>query len=218
LYDHQTKLVRFGARDYDPEVGRWTTKEPLGFAGSLSFYAYAWNDPINVFDQDGNLAWVLAGGVIGAIVNVAIAAGANGGELAGDQILAAAASGFVAGAIGAAAGPLGGTLAKALGQATTGLLASFFAGVGSAAGGALGQAAANIIDPCHQSSVLKAALWAGIGGGITKYAFRTKNLNTLAQANYFAARTLGGLFRSPNAWLNLTSYGASAGIGGAANF
>src|SRR5205823_2406689 len=28
LYDHDTGLVRFGARDYDPKTGRWTTKDP----------------------------------------------------------------------------------------------------------------------------------------------------------------------------------------------
>ena len=33
LYDHQTGLVRFGARDYDAEVGRWTAKDPIGFGG-----------------------------------------------------------------------------------------------------------------------------------------------------------------------------------------
>lgn len=33
LYDVDTKLIRFGARDYDPTVGRWTTKDPIGFAG-----------------------------------------------------------------------------------------------------------------------------------------------------------------------------------------
>ncbi len=30
LYDAQTGLVRFGARDYDPEVGRWTAKVRFG--------------------------------------------------------------------------------------------------------------------------------------------------------------------------------------------
>ncbi len=28
LYDPDTKLLRFGARDYDPATGRWTAKEP----------------------------------------------------------------------------------------------------------------------------------------------------------------------------------------------
>ena len=33
LYDPDTKLVRFGARDYDPRTGRWTAKDPILFAG-----------------------------------------------------------------------------------------------------------------------------------------------------------------------------------------
>ena len=28
LYDHLTGLTRFGARDYDPVVGRWTARDP----------------------------------------------------------------------------------------------------------------------------------------------------------------------------------------------
>ncbi len=31
LHDPDTGLVRFGARDYDPAVGRWTTKDPIRF-------------------------------------------------------------------------------------------------------------------------------------------------------------------------------------------
>jgi len=50
--------VRFGARDYDPEIGRWTTKDPIGFGGGQSnFYEYCLNDPINAVDPDGK-QWV----------------------------------------------------------------------------------------------------------------------------------------------------------------
>jgi RHS repeat-associated protein len=33
LYEPATQLVRFGARDYDPEMGRWTSKDPILFKG-----------------------------------------------------------------------------------------------------------------------------------------------------------------------------------------
>jgi RHS repeat-associated protein len=53
LYDYQTKLVRFGARDYDAESGRWTSKDPIGLAGNLSVYSYANNIPTNLLDPSG---------------------------------------------------------------------------------------------------------------------------------------------------------------------
>lgn len=41
LYDPDTGLVRFGVRDYDPAVGRWTAKDPIGFGGGdANLYAY----------------------------------------------------------------------------------------------------------------------------------------------------------------------------------
>lgn len=59
LYDRDTGLLRFGARDYDPQTGRWTAKDPLGFsAGDTNLYNYVFGDPINSIDPTG-LATVL---------------------------------------------------------------------------------------------------------------------------------------------------------------
>lgn len=54
LYDRDAMLVRFGARDYDPETGRWTAKDPIGFGGGdANLYAYAGDDPVNHTDPSG---------------------------------------------------------------------------------------------------------------------------------------------------------------------
>jgi RHS repeat-associated protein len=54
LYDQQTGLTRFGARDYDAETGRWTAKDPFLFAGGdTNLYGYVANDPINLVDPLG---------------------------------------------------------------------------------------------------------------------------------------------------------------------
>src|SRR3954469_17306769 len=54
LYDPDTRLVRFGARDYDAEAGRWTTSDPDGFGGGdTNLYAYVMDDPVNLIDVDG---------------------------------------------------------------------------------------------------------------------------------------------------------------------
>lgn len=56
LYDPQTRLVRFGARDYDAETGRWTAKDPILFTGrQTNLYCYVFNDPVNLFDPSGLL-------------------------------------------------------------------------------------------------------------------------------------------------------------------
>ena len=56
-----TGLVRFGARDYDATLGRWTAKDPILFdGGDTNLYAYAGGDPVNHVDPSGHIietAW-----------------------------------------------------------------------------------------------------------------------------------------------------------------
>ena len=54
LYDPDTQLTRFGARDYDAEVGRWTLKDPILFEGGDSnLYGYVFSDSVNLIDYYG---------------------------------------------------------------------------------------------------------------------------------------------------------------------
>ena len=54
MYDSQTGLTKFGARDYDAVIGRWTKKDPISFSGSGSnLYIYCFNDALNLSDPSG---------------------------------------------------------------------------------------------------------------------------------------------------------------------
>ncbi len=54
LYDADTGLVRFGARDYDAATGRWTAKDQIGFeSGDTNLYSYVVDDPVNLLDPSG---------------------------------------------------------------------------------------------------------------------------------------------------------------------
>ena len=78
LDDRDTGLVRFGYRDYDPDTGRWTVKDPIFFAGEdTDLYGYCLNNPINAIDPLGlKFSDVLPG------IKKAIIEGAKGGAYA----------------------------------------------------------------------------------------------------------------------------------------
>ncbi len=75
LHDRDTGLVRFGFRDYDPDVGRWTAKDPIFFAGGdTDLYGYVLNDPVNFIDPKG-LFLKTALSAFGQVANVFLAGG-----------------------------------------------------------------------------------------------------------------------------------------------
>ncbi|MBX5893037.1 RHS repeat protein [Pseudomonas aeruginosa] len=46
-------IYHMGARAYSPELGRFIQPDPAGLAGGMNLYAYADNDPVNLYDPFG---------------------------------------------------------------------------------------------------------------------------------------------------------------------
>jgi RHS repeat-associated protein len=81
LYDQDTQLVRFGYRDYDAFSGRWTAKDPIGFAGGDgNLYGYVLGDPVNFVDPTGEILPIIAGVLFGALLDTGIQLATNGGR------------------------------------------------------------------------------------------------------------------------------------------
>jgi RHS repeat-associated protein len=54
IYDRDSGLVRFGARDYETLTGRWLAKDPISFSGGQpNLFVYVANDPANAVDPVG---------------------------------------------------------------------------------------------------------------------------------------------------------------------
>lgn len=117
-------------RQYDATTGRFVSKDPVAgrqdIPASLNPFIYCLCDPVNMTDPTGRIAAWLAGGIVGAVVNV-------GAKFAGDVIhsvkagkwegsswqsyVGAAAGGFVQGTVLVASGG-NAALAGAAGAAT----------------------------------------------------------------------------------------------------
>ena len=155
IYDRDTGLVRFGARDYDPQVGRWSTKDPIGFGGGLNHYVYATSDPINYRDENG--LWIVnaIGGVVGVV------SGAYGAYVGGGSATDIVSAAVMGGAFGAIS-PM---------TATRGLFRNMaVAGAFSGAENLMGQSLSNISKHGFDFSCYQwnggAAIGASIGGAL----------------------------------------------------
>lgn len=64
IQDTDTGLTYMEARYYDPVIGRFLSDDPVGFAkgGVAQFnrYTYGNNDPINMFDPNGQDAFLVS--------------------------------------------------------------------------------------------------------------------------------------------------------------
>jgi RHS repeat-associated protein len=82
LQDGDTGLLRLGYRDYDPDVGRWTAKDPILFAGAdTDLYGYCLNNPTLLIDPWGLCSAKGVWGTIGMIgsgIGQALVEGAKG--------------------------------------------------------------------------------------------------------------------------------------------
>lgn len=58
-FDPETGFIFFGRRYYDPEIGRWTTSDPAGYADGPNLYAYVHNKPLICIDPDGRFSFQL---------------------------------------------------------------------------------------------------------------------------------------------------------------
>ena len=167
----------FGARFYDPVLGRWFNVDPA--AQFANPYLYCVNNPVMYIDPDGEFVpMLLVGALFGGVFNFAIhgadftwkglahfgvgaLAGAAGAGVGAGVNVAMAGGTFGAGFMGTAAGVSStGFLAGAAAGASAGFVGGFMTGVGNAwIGGAnFGQGLQN---------GLKGGILGGLTGGLT---------------------------------------------------
>ena len=59
IFTAQAHAVMYLARPYDPNMGRWMSRDPIGEAGGVNLYGFVGNRPINHIDRLGlyDLQW-----------------------------------------------------------------------------------------------------------------------------------------------------------------
>jgi RHS repeat-associated protein len=142
-FDPATSLYYFGARHYDPLLGRFVSADsqqstdtaPIG----LHRYAFNANNPIRFSDASGHDVWDVIGAILVVVTAVVIAVFTFGARAGASAVLIGALVGALA---GAAIGAVVGLALLAAGQKVSGgeWLNLIFSGavIGAAAGGAIG--------------------------------------------------------------------------------
>ncbi len=51
--------IRCGFRWYDPELGRWLSRDPIGYDGGDNLYGYCGGDPLGFADPNGLLQFII---------------------------------------------------------------------------------------------------------------------------------------------------------------
>jgi RHS repeat-associated protein len=74
-YDAITGLYNYGHRDYQPQVARFTTVDPI--RDGSNWFAYVNNDPVNWIDPQGLLPQALFGAIIGFVASSATEIGSR---------------------------------------------------------------------------------------------------------------------------------------------
>ena len=162
----------FGARYYDPQLGRWHTPDPADQFASP--YAGMGNNPVMGVDPDGRWVHILVGAVIGGVVNLGVKAFQGKITSVGD--------GFAAFGIGAVGGALtaatGGAFAASAGLSVSTVAGGAVAGsVGAAFGGpvqGIGNAA-YFGDAYGPGQFLTDVLVGGVVGGVAGWIKNAKS-------------------------------------------
>ena len=187
--DEETGLYYYGARYYDPELGRFTQPDTIvpNSSDSQQFnrYTYVNNNPLKYTDPSGHelLTAIIIGVVVGAAIGGATAA-ATGGNI-GMGILTGAIGGLFGG-VGAWAG---GAIGAAASGATTGAAVTAGSFAGAVAGGAAGGAVSAAVTGGNIGmGALTGAVSGAIGFGVSWF-----NAEILKGAlSDFAVASLGG--------------------------